>query len=381
MALSWTANGEPDLAGYNVYRSTSSPVPTGGTPLNGGILLTSPAYTDANVAPGPTYYYVVTAMDLDGLESPPSNEASASIVDDPPAPPQSLAAAPGDHTVSLTWDGERRARPGRLQRLPRTSSPVALGTPLNSSPLDEHHLLRHGLTNGTTYLYVIIAVDAAATRPAPSTRPAPRPMRPAGSALDFDGVNDYVTFGPAAGARRDHVHHRDLVPPRRAPASRPPPAAAGGVTAVPLMTKGRSESDGSNVDMNWFLGITPSNDVLAADFEDNATGANHAVVGHHGHHQRAPGTTPRSPTTGTTWRLYLDGSLETTSRSATSRRAPTASSTPRSPARSTRPASRRASSTASSTRHASGTSPARGARSSPRAIQLTGVRVSSPAGA
>ena len=36
VALNWNDNGEGDLAGYNVYRGTSSPVSTAGTPLNGG---------------------------------------------------------------------------------------------------------------------------------------------------------------------------------------------------------------------------------------------------------------------------------------------------------------------------------------------------------
>ena len=36
VALNWNDNGEGDFAGYNVYRGTSSPVSTAGSPLNGG---------------------------------------------------------------------------------------------------------------------------------------------------------------------------------------------------------------------------------------------------------------------------------------------------------------------------------------------------------
>ena len=49
----------------------------------------------------------------------------------------------------------------------------------------------------------------------------------------------------------------------------------GGITLVPLVTKGRGESEGSNVDFNYILGIGTSANgaAIAADFEEGATGA------------------------------------------------------------------------------------------------------------
>ena len=84
----------------------------------------------------------------------------------------------------------------------------------------------------------------------------------------------------------------------------------GGVVAVPLVTKGMAEVEGSNRDMNYFLGIRQTDGVLAADFEDTATGLNHPVVGvtpipANGVWHHAAATYD-----GTTWRLYLDGVLD-----------------------------------------------------------------------
>ena len=75
--LSWNANGEPDLDGYNVYRSTSLPVSTAGTPLNGATLLTATIYTDSSVINNTDYYYVVTAVDDEGHESPAAPAVAA----------------------------------------------------------------------------------------------------------------------------------------------------------------------------------------------------------------------------------------------------------------------------------------------------------------
>lgn len=76
--LAWDAVGDPDVAGYHVYRST--------TPgRDHGRLTSAPqgptTYVDDQVRPGQTYHYVVTAVDRSrrANESVPSPEVSARL--------------------------------------------------------------------------------------------------------------------------------------------------------------------------------------------------------------------------------------------------------------------------------------------------------------
>lgn len=61
------------VTGYNVYRSqpdgTFAPLAS----------VTSPTYVDDKVGSGTTYHYFVRAVNSAGQESPPSNQASATI--------------------------------------------------------------------------------------------------------------------------------------------------------------------------------------------------------------------------------------------------------------------------------------------------------------
>jgi hypothetical protein len=75
--LTWSANTESDLAGYNVYRDTSLPVATT-TPLNGSTLISSTSFPDTGLVNGTTYHYVVEAVDTSG------NKAAAPFVDATP---------------------------------------------------------------------------------------------------------------------------------------------------------------------------------------------------------------------------------------------------------------------------------------------------------
>jgi len=77
VALNWTASTSSGVAGYNVYRSTTSG--SGYTKINSA-LVSGVSYTDSStLASGTTYYYVTTAVDSSGNESTYSNQTSASI--------------------------------------------------------------------------------------------------------------------------------------------------------------------------------------------------------------------------------------------------------------------------------------------------------------
>ena len=73
--LTWTPNAEADLAGYQVYRREASEPPQR---INSELVKT-PAFRDANVSPGHTYLYSVSAVDLRSNESERSEENSESV--------------------------------------------------------------------------------------------------------------------------------------------------------------------------------------------------------------------------------------------------------------------------------------------------------------
>jgi predicted phage tail protein len=76
LAIFFAANKEPDIAGYNIYRSTDPDLPKQNWTKLNQTLLTRTTYQDDKVESGKTYYYYVTAVDKAGNVSPPSEVAS-----------------------------------------------------------------------------------------------------------------------------------------------------------------------------------------------------------------------------------------------------------------------------------------------------------------
>ena len=169
--------------------------------------------------------------------------------------------------------------------------------------LDDRHVLGPGHLRAPTHGRRRIAVgqrhDLGHGEPESGRRRRP---------IDFGGTNAYVTFGAAPGLGASTFTIETWF--RRDGAGIATNTGTGGVVAVPLVAKGMAEAEGGTVDMNYFLGIRSSDNVLVADFEDTATGLNHPVAGttvipSDGAWRHAAATYD-----GTTWRLYLDGVLQ-----------------------------------------------------------------------
>jgi Fibronectin type III domain len=148
VTLTWTASS--GAVGYNVKRATASggPYTKLGSP-------TSPGYTDSTVTNGTTYYYVVSS--LNPGESANSAEVAATPKGPtaPPAAPTNLAATAGDTTITLTWTASTGATSYHVKRSSTSGGPYTqIAAPTATTYTDT------GLTDGTTYYYVVSAVNS-----------------------------------------------------------------------------------------------------------------------------------------------------------------------------------------------------------------------------
>ena len=147
--LNW--NDTPSAVSYSVYRSASSGGPFGtaiATDLN------SSDYTDNTVSTGSTYYYAVTASDVTDAESGNSNEASVLVKIQPPT---GLTRTQGDGVINLDWADSPSPifASHSVYRSTTAGGPyTSIATGLTASAYSDS-----GLTNGTTYYYVVSALD------------------------------------------------------------------------------------------------------------------------------------------------------------------------------------------------------------------------------
>ncbi len=131
-AFHWTAVGEPDLAGYNVWRSATS---GGGFAKITASPVTSPSFVDEGLAAG-TWFFVVTAVATGGDESSYSNEISAVITGSTPPGPPLLDASNTRKTNDPTPRLTGTTLPGYLVKLYEGAALIGFGTAGPSGAFD-----------------------------------------------------------------------------------------------------------------------------------------------------------------------------------------------------------------------------------------------------
>jgi predicted phage tail protein len=152
--LSWSANGEADLAGHAVYRSTTS-----GGPYVKVASASVAFYRDSGLSNGTSYYYVVTSLDAAGNESPRSAQVSATPTDTRAPVASAVAAAPSGTTAAdITWNTDELAS---SQVEYGTTTVLGSSTAVDAARTASHRVRLTGLQPSTTYYYRVRSVDVA----------------------------------------------------------------------------------------------------------------------------------------------------------------------------------------------------------------------------
>ena len=266
VTLSWTAPGSSGgaaISGYEIYRGIT-PGGESGTPVNGS-LVAGISYTVTGLTNGTTYYFTVVAVNTAKLQGAKAGEASATptaaasasnsasasasagasasasatgpasgspsggataTAAGSPGAPTGLTATPGNAEVGLSWTAPAAASgpPASYHVYEGTSPGFTLGTPVMSTTSTNATVT--GLSNGTTYYFVVAAVDASGTVSAASAEASAEPLNNGGPGL---GHAEGAQAGHhLAGRRRRRGHRRGPGPDRTAAAQAAAEAPAGG---------------------------------------------------------------------------------------------------------------------------------------------------------
>ncbi|MFA5859070.1 MAG: SBBP repeat-containing protein [Elusimicrobiota bacterium] len=190
LILSWnTAVEDTDLAGYRVYRSTTSggtyqfigsTTPAGSAVGSGKIVTKS--YQCTGLINNVTYYFVVTSYDMSGNESMQSVQVSGyptSLTDNvPPVKPVGLTVTSDSSgkQVELTWNANKENDLKEYRILHAEGAATTEFTELAVLPKGGCTYTDIGLKNGVEYRYYVCAVDTNGNQSVPSDTQSVTPM-------------------------------------------------------------------------------------------------------------------------------------------------------------------------------------------------------------
>ena len=188
VTLNWSAI--PGAVGYVVEVATS---PSG--PYSILASVTDLTYTDTGLGDDTAYYYTVAATNSGGT-SAVSNQASATTN---LGTPTNVTAIPGNTQITLTWTPVTGATSYNVQRGSVTGGPyTTIGASGGAAYTDS------GLTNGTTYYYVISGSNSAGVSPNSAEVSAiptgTVPLAPIGLTATGSNGEVFLSWTAAAGA-------------------------------------------------------------------------------------------------------------------------------------------------------------------------------------
>lgn len=162
VVLTWTANSESDLAGYNAfYRETGSGT---WTQANGTLIpaTPTPSYTVTGLVNGVSYDFSVSAKDIAGNESAKSTAITVTPADGvPPAAPTGLAGTSADGSVDLTWNANSEGDLAGYNVYCRETGGDPTWIQKNATLHTTTSFSVTGLVNGTSYDFAIDAKDTS----------------------------------------------------------------------------------------------------------------------------------------------------------------------------------------------------------------------------
>lgn len=177
--LAWTDNANNET-GFTVERATG----TGAFALVASLGANVTAYQSAGLAPSTAYSFRVRATNSSG-NSAYSNTATATTqagATQPPAAPAGLTATGGNAQIALSWSASSSATSYNIKRSTISGGPyAAVGASTTNS------FTNSGLTNGTTYFYVVSAVNTAGES-ANSNQTSATPSAPAGTTVTLTSI-------------------------------------------------------------------------------------------------------------------------------------------------------------------------------------------------
>jgi hypothetical protein len=202
--LMWVTS--PGATNYNIKRSSSS-----GGPYTTVGSTAGTTYTDTNAIDGTTNYYVVSALNTGG-ESANSLEVSATPLFSP-APTILLPVTINYGLVGLTWTTSAGATGYNVKR--STSSTNGTYTIIASTTGTSY--TDTNVLNGTTYYYVVSALNGGGEGPnsleVSATPPIPPPPAPIIGWFDYEGneATGFYTVLHAVSGANWYTAHNDLL--------------------------------------------------------------------------------------------------------------------------------------------------------------------------